>query len=138
MKYLTNKLIYGCFRLAQHLAPFKTGNLRHNAMYLIMHTNGFTIVYDDMFAYYIDALEYAYNSARHKYFIRNRTFNALVAYLRSILVGPSSKYYIKGMETDEYSQSIEDSIYHDYINSSPEARAFQKQNSVSRYEVNFT
>lgn len=68
-------------------APFLSGNLRHNAIFLFMKPNGYEIVYDDQFAHYIDFLEIPGmgSSDMHALFIEYDTFGQIVVYLESML-----------------------------------------------------
>ena len=129
MKYLTYAMALFAFRLAQIIAPFRTGNLKFNAMFLVMQSTGFDIVYDDRFAHYIDFLEYGTpNSNKHVGFIENTTFWAIVSYLEDMLTGNNPYIYDAQVE-------MEESLNTQFETSSLEAREFQYITSTSRYEV---
>ena len=129
MKYLSYKLALNSFRIAQWLAPFRTGNLRYNAMFLIMQPNGFDIMYSDRFAHYIDFLEEGtIRSHKHAGFITITTFWSIVDYLTSMIVSGKSDFFYRD-------DNLDTEIYDDYMSTSNEARQMQMNRSIERYEV---
>lgn len=126
MKYLTYTIGLNCFRIAQWLAPFRTGNLRYNAMFLIQQIDGFDIVYDDRYAHYVDYLEDGHG--KHHKFIENITFWALVNYLTLLFKEDVDSYF-------HNKRTLDDEVYEDFISTSPEARMAEMNQSINRYEV---
>ena len=96
-------------------------------MFLLMHSNGFEIIYDDRFADYIDFLEFGTMRSRaHAGFISNDTFWEVVAFLEAELLGKDyGQFYNDTNELDEL-------VYDEFINTSSEARDIQMQRSLNR------
>lgn len=73
-----------CLGLARMAAPYKTGNVRFNAMSAFMTNDGFAIKYSLPDAFYIYFLEEGTRyTKRHQGFIGNKTVYLLSAYLQS-------------------------------------------------------
>ena len=88
---IPDSVAYRAFTLAQALAPFDTGNLKFNAMDLLITSNGFEIKYDSNFANYIQFLEEGKsgggNSNKNKDFIKSKTRGSVARYLEQALNG---------------------------------------------------
>lgn len=114
MKYLNYNMALNSFRIAQTIAPFLSGNLRHNAMFLLMTPTGFEIVYDDQFAHYIDFLEIPGlgSSDIHALFIEMDTFWSVVSYLESMInpITPNRASYQNHILTEVLDRTMYDSM----------------------------
>ena len=135
MEYLSYEIASHCFRLAQANAPFDTGNLRYNAMYLVMKLDGFEIVYDDRFADYIDYLEISGlgSSNKHVNFISNKTFWVIVEYLEYVLKGIGRNVFKHELTLPE----LDKLIYGDLMKTNPEAREELRTQSIASYQSKY-
>ncbi len=88
---IQDSVAFRAFTLAQALAPFDTGNLKFNAMDLLITSDGFEIRYDSNFAHYLHFLEAGIagggNSDKNKYFIKKKTVGSVAGYLQNALNG---------------------------------------------------
>ena len=113
-----------CLGLARSVSPYKTGNVRFNAMQAYITTNGFVINYSLADAYYIYFLEEGTKkSSKYKGFIGTRTVLLLSDYLFSkykmIDESAVNDYQIESM----YGNSDEDSYKgQDYLAPRQEAQ----------------
>ena len=85
---------FRAFTMAQALAPFDTGNLKFNAMDLIILPNGFEIRYDSNFAHYLKWVEEGKTaggtSDKNKFFIKHKTVGQVAGYLQNALNGKTA------------------------------------------------
>jgi len=90
--------------LARAYAPYKTGNLRYNAIQSDLTADGFTITYSlsqALYAYFLE--EGTQKSKRHIGFISNRTVPAIASMLNSKYNGDKDMLsYYKGKSQSGY------------------------------------
>jgi len=80
-----------CLGLARSVSPYKSGNVRFNAMSAYQTNDGFAIRYSLADAFYIYFLEEGTRyTTRHQGFIANRTVPLLASYLLSKYVQENS------------------------------------------------
>ncbi len=92
---ITNKMMMDSLIIAKSLAPIDSGNLRHNAIKLLRHKDGFTIKYSAVDAYYIEFVEEGTSKQRPQYFIE-RTYIALSNYFANVDDGNEKAYNKQG------------------------------------------
>lgn len=128
---IPDSVAYRAYTLAQALAPFDTGNLKFNAMHLLIVSNGFDIQYDSNFAYYLKWVEEGIagggNSNKNKFFIKHETRSAVAGYIQTALNGNiaiPTRYH--KLVTDQSGRELERRSYR-------EANSIIEQSYKNRY-----
>jgi len=126
---ITNKMISDSLRIAKSLAPIDSENLRYNAIRVTnRNSNGFTITYSSVDAYYIQFVEDGTEYQEAQHFIENTYINL-------------SNYFDAIGNNDRISNIYRNSIAQDKLNKelfkdNPDYRRLVNSRSTFQYYQN--